>query len=83
MPYLSNCHVNGKRRWHSDCSALIADEGAKHVLKESNVEEQEAHAQTMTEYALIMAAIAIVALVAYLTLGTTITNLVNTVIACL
>ncbi len=40
-------------------------------------------AQTMTEYALIMAAIAIVAIVAYMTLGTTITDLVNKVIACL
>ncbi len=39
--------------------------------------------QTMTEYALIMAAIAIVAIVAYMTLGTTITDLVNKVIACL
>ena len=39
--------------------------------------------QTMTEYALIMAAIAIVAIVAYTTLGTTITTLVNNVIACL
>lgn len=37
----------------------------------------------MTEYALIMAAIAIVAIVAYTTLGTTITDLVNKVIACL
>jgi Flp pilus assembly pilin Flp len=41
------------------------------------------HGQTMTEYALIMAAIAIVAIVAYMTLGTTITALVNQVIACL
>jgi Flp pilus assembly pilin Flp len=39
--------------------------------------------QTMTEYALILAAIAIVAIVAYTTLGTTITALVNKVIACL
>jgi Flp pilus assembly pilin Flp len=39
--------------------------------------------QTMTEYALIMAAIAIVAIVAYTTLGTTKTDLVNKVIACL
>jgi Flp pilus assembly pilin Flp len=39
--------------------------------------------QTMTEYALILAAIAIVAVVAYQTLGTTISNLVNTVISCL
>ncbi len=40
-------------------------------------------AQTMTEYALILAAIAIVAIVAYTTLGTTIVTLVNKVIACL
>ncbi len=39
--------------------------------------------QTMTEYALILAAIAIVAIVAYMTLGTTIVALVNKVIACL
>jgi Flp pilus assembly pilin Flp len=39
--------------------------------------------QTMTEYALILAAIAIVAIVAYTTLGTTIVTLVNKVIACL
>jgi Flp pilus assembly pilin Flp len=39
--------------------------------------------QTMTEYALILAAIAIVAIVAYTTLGTTIVDLVNKVIACL
>ncbi len=39
--------------------------------------------QTMTEYALILAAIAIVVVVAYNTLGTTITSLVNTVISCL
>jgi len=39
--------------------------------------------QTMTEYALILAAIAIVAIVAYTTLGTTIVALVNKVIACL
>ena len=39
--------------------------------------------QTMTEYALILAAIAIVAIVAYTTLGTTITALVQKVIACL
>ncbi len=39
--------------------------------------------QTMTEYALILAAIAIGAIVAYMTLGTTIVALVNKVIACL
>lgn len=46
-------------------------------------EIERRRAQTMTEYALIMAAIAIVAIVAYTTLGTTITDLVNKVIACL
>lgn len=45
--------------------------------------DAKGRAQTMTEYALIMAAIAIVAIVAYMTLGTTITDLVNKVIACL
>ena len=44
---------------------------------------KSAEGQTMTEYALIMAAIAIVAIVAYTTLGTTIGTLVNNVIACL
>ena len=39
--------------------------------------------QTMTGYALIMAAIAIVAIAAYTTLGTTISTLVNSVIGCL
>jgi Flp pilus assembly pilin Flp len=39
--------------------------------------------QTMTEYALILAAIAIVALVAYTTLGTTLVTLVNNIIACM
>jgi Flp pilus assembly pilin Flp len=39
--------------------------------------------QTMTEYALILAAVAIVAVVAYTLLGTTITTLLNNVVACL
>ena len=39
--------------------------------------------QTMTEYALILAAIAIVAIVAYTTLGTTIVSLVNQIVACM
>jgi len=39
--------------------------------------------QTMTEYALILAAVAIVAVVAYTTLGTTITTLLNNVVKCL
>jgi Flp pilus assembly pilin Flp len=44
---------------------------------------QEQSGQTMTEYALILAAIAIVAIVAYTTMGTQITTLVNSIIACL
>lgn len=39
--------------------------------------------QTMTEYALILAAVAIVAIATYVTLGTTINGLINKVIACL
>jgi Flp pilus assembly pilin Flp len=39
--------------------------------------------QTMTEYALILAAIAIVAIVANTTMGTQISTLVNQVITCL
>ena len=39
--------------------------------------------QTMTEYALILAAIAIVAIVAYTTMGTSITALINQIIACM
>jgi Flp pilus assembly pilin Flp len=39
--------------------------------------------QTMTEYALILAAIAIVAIVAYTTLGTSITSLINEIISCM
>jgi Flp pilus assembly pilin Flp len=38
---------------------------------------RDKHGQTMTEYALIMAAIAIVVYVAYQTLGQDITTLVN------
>ena len=44
---------------------------------------QREEGQTMTEYALILAAIAIVAIVGYTTLGTTIGTLVNKVVACL
>jgi len=40
-------------------------------------------AQTMTEYALILAAVAVVAIVGYLALGTSITTLVNNIIGCL
>jgi len=39
--------------------------------------------QTMTEYALILAAVAIVAVVAYTTLGTTISTLLTSIMACL
>jgi Flp pilus assembly pilin Flp len=39
--------------------------------------------QTMTEYALILAAVAIVAIVGYLALPTAVTTLINTVVACL
>jgi len=39
--------------------------------------------QTMAEYALIMAAVAVVALVAYNALGTQISSYVNTVKGCL
>lgn len=41
------------------------------------VRAREEAAQTMTEYALIMAAIAVVAFVAYTTLGGNVTSLVN------
>ena len=56
------------------------------VNKDTSLEvmaRQGASGQTMTEYALILSAVAIVAIVAYVTLGTTITSLVNTVVACL
>jgi Flp pilus assembly pilin Flp len=39
--------------------------------------------QTMTEYALILAAVAIVAIVAYVSMGTQMTTLVNQIISCL
>ena len=39
--------------------------------------------QTMTEYALILAAVAIVAIIGYLALGSAITNMVNTIVSCL
>jgi len=39
--------------------------------------------QTMAEYALIMAAVAVVALVAYNALGTQISSFVNTIKGCL
>jgi Flp pilus assembly pilin Flp len=59
------------------------------MLNESNINATTAAAehavpgQTMTEYALILAAIAIVAIVAYTTMGTSITALVNQIIACM
>jgi Flp pilus assembly pilin Flp len=40
-------------------------------------------AQTMTEYALILAAVAIVAVIGYLALGSAITSMVNTIVSCL
>jgi Flp pilus assembly pilin Flp len=42
-----------------------------------------ARGQTMTEYALILAAVAIVAIVGYLALGTAVTTLINNVVKCL
>lgn len=39
--------------------------------------------QTMTEYALILAAVAIVAIVGYLALGSAVTTLITSVVACL
>jgi pilus assembly protein Flp/PilA len=45
--------------------------------------DRDSSGQTMTEYALILAAIAIVAIVAYTTLGTTIVALINQIVACL
>jgi Flp pilus assembly pilin Flp len=39
--------------------------------------------QTMTEYALILAAVAIVAIVGYLALGSAVTTLINHVVKCL
>ena len=44
---------------------------------------RDSRGQTMTEYGLILAAVAIVAVVAYSTLGTTISTLVNNVVKCL
>ncbi len=43
------------------------------------VRAREQAAQTMTEYALIMAAIAVVAFAAYTTLGGNITTLINNI----
>ena len=43
------------------------------------VRAREEVGQSMTEYALIMAAIAIVAIVAYTAMGTSVSNLVNNV----
>ena len=51
-----------------------------HLLK-LFVRVREEAGQSMTEYALIMAAIAIVAMVAYSTLGSNVSTLVNNVAA--
>ncbi len=48
-------------------------------LTKAYVRAREASGQTMTESALIMAAIAIVAFAAYTTLGTDVSTLVNNV----
>ena len=53
------------------------------INPETEYTAEQVPGQTMTEYALILAAIAIVAIVAYTTLGTTITTLINNVIACM
>ena len=50
-------------------------------LTKAYVRIRERKAQSMTEYALIMAAVAIVAFAAYTTLGTTVKGLVNNVAA--
>jgi len=47
------------------------------------IRERGARGQTMTEYALILAAVAIVAIVGYLALGTAVTTLINNVVKCL
>ena len=39
--------------------------------------------QTMTEYALILAVVAVVAVATYITLGTKITTVLTTVVSCL
>jgi Flp pilus assembly pilin Flp len=48
-------------------------------LTKAYIRAREASGQTMTEYALIMAAIAVVCIVAYNALGTQISTLINTV----
>jgi Flp pilus assembly pilin Flp len=53
------------------------------ITKALNYYREDEKGQTMTEYALILAAIAIVVVVAYNTLGTTITTQVNKIVACL
>ncbi len=48
-------------------------------LTRAYIRVREGSGQTMTEYALIMAAIAVVCIVAYNALGTTISALINNV----
>ena len=48
-------------------------------LIKAYVKVREEKAQSMTEYALIMAAIAVVCFAAYNTLGTNISSMVNTI----
>jgi len=46
-----------------------------------NLRERAVRGQTMTEYALILAAVAIVAIVGYLALGTAVSALITKVVA--
>jgi Flp pilus assembly pilin Flp len=50
------------------------------LLTRAYVKITERKAQAMTEYALILSAVAVVAFITYQTLGTTIQNLLTTVI---
>ena len=51
----------------------------KHYLLKAFIRAREETAQSMTEYALIMGAIAIVAMLSYNTLGNKVSSLVNNV----
>jgi Flp pilus assembly pilin Flp len=53
------------------------------INREATITCREENGQTMTEYALILAAVAIVAIVGYLALGTAVTTLINNVVKCL